>query len=124
VSERPEKGDLPDPKAEPTISASRAAELLGIATSTAYEAIHKGEIPCITVGSRFRVPTAKFLRDVLQVPMPGVPELVPEPAPKDGGPSLATLLGFVAVEAIKAGYFDNILPLIMGAAKVRSGEIK
>ncbi len=52
---------LPDPVAEPTITAERVAGVLGISVRGAYAAIERGEIPAIRVGRCVRVPTARFL---------------------------------------------------------------
>jgi excisionase family DNA binding protein len=41
-----------------TLTVPEAAALLGIGKSLAYEAIQRGEIPCIRVGHRLLVPVA------------------------------------------------------------------
>ncbi|MFJ1537727.1 helix-turn-helix domain-containing protein [Micromonospora chalcea] len=56
-----EPRSLPDPQAEPTISVPRAASILGISRAHAYGIAKAGEIPTIRVGSRYVVPTARFL---------------------------------------------------------------
>lgn len=52
---------VPDAAAEPTISAKRAAAILGISIRHAYVAIERGDIPSIRVGRKVVVPTARFL---------------------------------------------------------------
>lgn len=52
---------IPDAASEPTISAKRAAAVLGISIRHAYAAIERGEIPSIRVGRKVVVPTARFL---------------------------------------------------------------
>jgi len=39
-----------------TYSVSEAAEALGVAKSSAYEAVHRGDIPSIRVGGRILIP--------------------------------------------------------------------
>jgi len=39
-----------------TVSVEEAGEILGCSRNTAYEAVRRGEIPSITIGSRQRVP--------------------------------------------------------------------
>lgn len=46
----------------PTLTVKEAAELLGIGRNTAYEAVKRGEIPSIRIGSRVVVPRAAFER--------------------------------------------------------------
>jgi excisionase family DNA binding protein len=53
---------IPDPATEPTLTVERARELLGIARSTAYDAVRTGEIPSIRLGRKIVVPTAALLR--------------------------------------------------------------
>jgi excisionase family DNA binding protein len=55
---------LPDPAIQPTIDVPAAADLLGVNTDTAYNAIKAGEFPVRTfrVGRRIRVVTADLLR--------------------------------------------------------------
>lgn len=45
----------------PTISVARAAVLLGISRTAAYEAIHRKEIPSLSFGRRLVIPTAPLL---------------------------------------------------------------
>jgi excisionase family DNA binding protein len=52
---------LPDPAAEPTINADRAAAILGISERAVYAAVARGEMPAIRVGRCVRIPTARFL---------------------------------------------------------------
>lgn len=56
---------VPDPRQQPTISVPEAGALLGLRPRTAYDARRRGEIPAIRVGRSWRVPTARFLREVL-----------------------------------------------------------
>ena len=53
--------DLPDPRVRPTMTVEEAGEILGIARSTAYAAVHAGQIPTLRVGRRLLVPTARLL---------------------------------------------------------------
>ncbi len=46
------------------ISVAECAQLLGIGRNSAYEAIHRGEIPAIRIGKRYIVPLAA-LEDLL-----------------------------------------------------------
>lgn len=46
----------------PTVKVDEAAEILGMATRSAYDAVHRGEIPTIRIGRRFLVPTTALLR--------------------------------------------------------------
>jgi excisionase family DNA binding protein len=48
--------DLP-----PTLSIDEAAELCGIGRNAAYSAVHRGELPSLRFGRRYRVPTAPLL---------------------------------------------------------------
>lgn len=64
---------VPDAAAEPTISAKRAAAILGISIRHAYAAIERGDIPSIRVGRKVVVPTARFLAKYS--------DLVPEQTP-------------------------------------------
>jgi excisionase family DNA binding protein len=52
---------IPDPTTEPTMSADRAARILGVSGRSVYLACDRGEIPVIRVGSSVRIPTARFL---------------------------------------------------------------
>lgn len=49
--------DLPD-----AMSVTEAAKFLGVSKNGAYEAIRRGEIPGIKIGSRFIVPKAAFIK--------------------------------------------------------------
>ena len=55
---------VPDPVERPTLSVEETAAILQISRSTLYDALRTGEIPCIRVGRRVLVPTAR-LRDLL-----------------------------------------------------------
>ena len=48
-----------------TMSVDECAAYLGIGRSSAYEAIHRGEIPVIKIGARYLVPRVA-LDDMLQ----------------------------------------------------------
>jgi excisionase family DNA binding protein len=45
----------------PTVSVSQAAALLGISRTAAHEAIHRKEIPSLSIGRRVVVPTRPLL---------------------------------------------------------------
>ena len=70
-SDRPESArDWPlrsgvAPRRRSTYSVAEAAELLGISRSTAYECVHRGEIPALRFGQRLVIPAAA-LDDMLQ----------------------------------------------------------
>jgi excisionase family DNA binding protein len=49
--------DRPEPA---TVSVHAAAALMGISPSSAYRAVHKGELPAFRIGRRFLVPIAKL----------------------------------------------------------------
>jgi excisionase family DNA binding protein len=51
-----------DPAVKPTLSVEEVAIVLGLARSSAYEAIRRGQIPSIRVGRRLLVPTAALCR--------------------------------------------------------------
>jgi excisionase family DNA binding protein len=65
------------------------ATLLGIGRSSAYAAIHTGEIPSVRIGRRFLVPVAALNR-LLDVPaaesMPSAPGSRLRNARRTGGP--------------------------------------
>ena len=44
-----------------TLSVIEAAELCGIGRSAAYRAVHRGDLPTLRFGRRYRVPTAPLL---------------------------------------------------------------
>jgi excisionase family DNA binding protein len=58
-----------------TYTVQEAAELLGISRSAAYECVHRGEIPALTLGRRLLV-TRTTLESMLGV--------LPETEPADG----------------------------------------
>lgn len=41
-----------------TMSVEEAAELLGFKRTQAYDAVHRGELPAIRLGRRYRIPLA------------------------------------------------------------------
>ena len=45
-----------------TLTVSEAAQLLGLSVNSAYTACHKGEIPCVRIGSRILIPREKLNR--------------------------------------------------------------
>jgi excisionase family DNA binding protein len=51
---------LPDPVAVPTVTVTRAAQILGISRAHAYEMANTGELPVIKLRGRFVVPTARL----------------------------------------------------------------
>jgi excisionase family DNA binding protein len=53
---------IPNPIAEPTITAGRAAEIIGVSKRSVYAAIERGEMPSIKVGKRVVIHTARFIR--------------------------------------------------------------
>ena len=54
-----------------TFTLAEAASRLGISTSLAYEAAHRGELPVCRVGRRMLVPRAALLRLLGQDPSSG-----------------------------------------------------
>lgn len=56
---------IPDPQQRPTITVPEAGAMLGLAPRTSYDAAARGEIPTIRIGRALKVPTARFLREVL-----------------------------------------------------------
>lgn len=58
------KPTVPDPIERPTLTVDETAVILQISRSTLYDALRAGEVPCIRVGRRVLVPTAR-LRDLL-----------------------------------------------------------
>lgn len=51
-----------DPAVRPTLTVDEAAVVMGIARSSAYDAVRRGEIPSVKVGRRLLVPTAAIRR--------------------------------------------------------------
>ncbi len=49
-----------------TLNVVEAASLLGISKNLAYEAVARGEIPCIRVGKRLLIPRAALERLLAQ----------------------------------------------------------
>ena len=55
-----------DPAQHPTLSIEEVAPLLGVSRATAYEYARQGVIPVLRLSPRkFRVPTERFMREVL-----------------------------------------------------------
>ena len=52
--------EIRDWRARPTITVDEASEVLGIARSTAYDAVKRDQIPTVKVGRRLLVPTARL----------------------------------------------------------------
>lgn len=46
----------------PTMAVADAGRVLGLSRGSAYEAVHRGDIPSIKVGKRLLVPTAPIRR--------------------------------------------------------------
>lgn len=44
-----------------TISVAEAGIICGVGRSAAYDAVHRGEIPTVRIGRRYRVPVARLL---------------------------------------------------------------
>ena len=55
-------GTLPKDLAQRVLTVAEAAEVLGIARSSAYSAVRSGELPSIVVGRRILVPGVALLR--------------------------------------------------------------
>lgn len=51
-----------DPTQRLTLTVEESARILGISRATAYEAVARGEIPCIRIGRRILVPIAGLNR--------------------------------------------------------------
>ena len=51
-----------DPNAKPTMSVDEFAAVAGISRSTAFAAVHSGEVPSMRFGKRIRIPTAAVRR--------------------------------------------------------------
>jgi excisionase family DNA binding protein len=47
-----------DSAAKPTLSVDEFAAVTGISRSTAFAAVHNGEVPSMRFGKRIRIPTA------------------------------------------------------------------
>ncbi len=46
----------------PMMSASEAAEFLGIGRNAVYEAVQRGDLPSLKINSRIRIPTHALLK--------------------------------------------------------------
>jgi excisionase family DNA binding protein len=55
-----------DPTMKPTLSVDEFAIVAGISRSTAFAAVHSGEIPSLRFGKRIRIPTAA-VRNMLRL---------------------------------------------------------
>jgi excisionase family DNA binding protein len=51
-----------DPLEKPTLSVDEFAAVSGISRSTAFAAVHSGEVPSLRFGKRIRIPTAAVRR--------------------------------------------------------------
>lgn len=58
--------ELSDLDGKATITVEQAAELLGLARTTAYDAVNRGQIPSFRIGRRLVVPVPK-LKEMLGV---------------------------------------------------------
>lgn len=67
---------LPDPYEQPWLKVAELAEITGDGEKVIRAAIDAGQIPSIRVGRYIRIPTARFLREVLGI----------EPARNSDGP--------------------------------------
>jgi len=56
----------PEPNERPTLTVTEAGGFLGLGKSSAYQAVHRGDIPTIRLGRRLLVPTAA-LRQMLSL---------------------------------------------------------
>jgi excisionase family DNA binding protein len=66
----------PDIMEKKTLTVVEAARLLGIGKNLAYEAVKRGEIPCLRVGKRLLVPVAA-LEELLAGKASPVPSRLP-----------------------------------------------
>jgi excisionase family DNA binding protein len=51
-----------DPAVKPTMSVDEFAAITGVSRSSAFAAVHAGEVPAIRLGKRIRIPTAAVRR--------------------------------------------------------------
>ncbi len=51
-----------DPAIKPTMSVEEFAAIAGIGRSSAFAAVHSGEVPALRFGKRIRIPTAAVVR--------------------------------------------------------------
>ena len=51
-----------DPTTRPTLSVDEFAVLAGISRSSAFNAVHSGDVPSLRFGKRIRIPTAAVRR--------------------------------------------------------------
>jgi excisionase family DNA binding protein len=51
-----------DPATRPTISVDEFATVAGISRSSAFAAVHNGDVPHLRLGRRIRIPTAAVRR--------------------------------------------------------------
>ena len=51
-----------DPADKPTLSVDEFAVVAGISRSSAFAAVHNGEVPSLRFGKRIRIPTAAVRR--------------------------------------------------------------
>lgn len=54
--------ELPDPRVHPTMTVDEVRQFIPLSRSSAYAAIHSGELPSIRIGRLLLVPTAALLR--------------------------------------------------------------
>jgi excisionase family DNA binding protein len=68
----PGQAERLDPTACPTISVETAAKALGVSRAACYEYVRQGRLPVIRLSQRrLRIPTARFMREVLGIEPPG-----------------------------------------------------
>jgi excisionase family DNA binding protein len=69
----PTTGAELDPLTHPTMDVDQYADVMGISRSSGYAAVHRGEVPVVVIGRRFRIPTAWVRRQLQMDPPAGVP---------------------------------------------------
>lgn len=73
--------DIEELKTTPTMTVTKAAELLGISRDSAYAAVKAGEIPSLRLGRRILVPTAKVFAMLGMADPHGLPLYGPRDLP-------------------------------------------
>ena len=71
---------LPDPVAEPTIKADRAAAILKMSRTAIYSAMERGTIPSLRIDRSVRIPTRLFLAKFF-------PDALPDPSTESVNPT-------------------------------------
>jgi excisionase family DNA binding protein len=54
-----------------TVTAAEAAKILGVAATTIYAAVKRGELPCVKLGDRVLIPKAALQRMLRQTKQAG-----------------------------------------------------